>query len=292
MKNWLIVLTFFSLWISTMFNEEVQQALAYGVILSVGVLHGANDLTLIRITSFKKNKSLSFNKVLVYYVLTVLVILAVFFIYPALALFLFLVISSFHFGEQHLREKIKEESLLSKMAYFFYGLTILFMIFNFNINKTLPIFLEVTELPIPKSFFEITFVIAVIGLVITFTSLMLKKQIRVNLVEEIFQLLVLMLVFRVADLLWAFSIYFVLWHSIPSLKDQIEVLHGKAEVKGIKKYLKSSWIYWLSSLIGLVVLYFIFKDDSEFFVSILIYFLAAITFPHVIVMSRLEKVKN
>lgn len=290
MKNWLIVLTFFGLWISTMFNSEIQQYLAYGLILSVGVLHGANDITLIKYTSLYGPKKLSINKLLGYYVLTVVLIIGIFTLYPPLALGLFILISSYHFGEQHLKSVVQNNSLLTNGFYFFYGMIILFMIFNFNMNKTIPIVEEVAGFLIPEFVFKYVLIIAVMGLTVFYLVLTYQKRIRLNIVKEIFYLLILMILFRVADLLWGFAIYFVLWHSIPSLKDQIEVLYGdKESVLGLTKYLKASWMYWLISLLGLALLYFFFGNDSEFFVTVLIYFLAAITFPHVIVMSRLEK---
>ena len=290
MKNWLIVLTFFGLWISTMFNSEIQQYLAYGLILSVGVLHGANDITLIKFTSLYDSKKLSINKILGYYMLTVVLIIGIFTLYPPLALGLFILISSYHFGEQHLKGVVLKDGLISKGFYFFYGLTILFMIFNFNLNKTAIIVQEVTGFLVPEFVFKYVLILGLIGLTVFYLVLAYQKRVQLNIFSEVFHLLILMIVFRVADLLWGFAIYFVLWHSIPSLKDQIEVLYGdKESVLGLKKYLKASWIYWLISLSGLALLYFFFKNDSEFFVTILIYFLAAITFPHVIVMSRLEK---
>lgn len=290
MKNWLIVLTFFSLWISTMFSVEIQQYLAYTLILTVGVLHGANDLTIIRFTTNQSSKGLSVKRVLVYYVLTVVSIIGVFTLYAPLALGMFLLISSYHFGEQHLNGAIDKTSAFSGIFYFFYGLTILFMIFNFNLDKTIPIIEEVTNLTIPEFIFRYVLIAALVGMVATYLFLAFKKRIQIQVLLEVFYLLVLMIVFRVADLLWAFAIYFVLWHSIPSLKDQIAVLYGpKQSFFGVKKYLQASWVYWLVSLSGLAILYFIFRDNSEFFVTILIYFLAAITFPHVIVMSRLNK---
>ncbi|MBT8186759.1 MAG: hypothetical protein HKP38_00660, partial [Croceitalea sp.] len=48
------------------------------------------------------------------------------------------------------------------------------------------------------------------------------------------------------------------------------------------------WLYWLISVVGLGILLLVFGENHQFFISILLYFLAAITFPHVIVMSRLK----
>ena len=47
MKNWIIVGTFFCLWLATYFSEGIQAVLAFGSIATVGLLHGANDINII-----------------------------------------------------------------------------------------------------------------------------------------------------------------------------------------------------------------------------------------------------
>ena len=117
----------------------------------------------------------------------------------------------------------------------------------------------------------------------------IRGEIRVNMFKELFFLLVFFIVFKTASLLWAFSIYFVIWHSIPSLMDQTKYLYGQVSRNSILAYFKTSFIYWLASMVGLGVLYYLFHDRQGLFLSIMIYFLAAITFPHVIVMNRLNR---
>lgn len=271
-----------------MFNGLVQTYLAYGLILTFGILHGANDISVIQYSTAKYGVDVQFSKVLGYYVLTVLAILLIFFIFPPLALLLFIVLSGYHFGEQHFKNQVKKKTLKTTLLYLFYGLTILFMIFYFNLNKVKLIFIDLTQIEFGDSFFKYT----LIGVLFLFLSLLsyltVKKEITVNFIEEIFYVLALLVVFVTADLLWGFCIYFILWHSLPSLRDQIEVLYGKASKIEFVKYIRSSWLYWLVSITGLGVLYIIFRDNTTYLTSILIYFLAAITFPHVIVMSRLE----
>jgi hypothetical protein len=54
-ENIMVFFTFFLFWISIQFGREVEDFLAYIMVISVGVLHGANDL-LILSTKEKKNK--------------------------------------------------------------------------------------------------------------------------------------------------------------------------------------------------------------------------------------------
>ena len=66
------VSTVFALWISVYFSSIIEDILGYILILSVGILHGANDIKLIRKT-LKKDKILSFKQVLRNYILMVLI---------------------------------------------------------------------------------------------------------------------------------------------------------------------------------------------------------------------------
>ena len=289
MKNWIIVATFFCLWISTMFNSEIQTYLAYGLILTFGVLHGANDLQLIRIKSKKKGLAINFHRALGYYVLTILIILGIFFSYPPLALLLFILLSGYHFGEQHFKNSVTASLLLGRLLYLFYGLTILFMIFYFNIDKVILIFKDIIGLELTSTLFGAILIVVAAFFLGCLLYLEIKKKLKVNIIEELFYIVVLLIVFKTAGLLWGFCIYFILWHSIPSLADQMKFLYGNASKKEFLRYLKASWLYWMISIIGLFSLYAVFKDNTVYLTSILIYFLAAITFPHVIVMSRLEK---
>ena len=106
--------------------------------------------------------------------------------------------------------------------------------------------------------------------------------------QELFLILLFALLFKMAALLWAFAIYFIVWHSVPSLIDQIRMLYGEANKINVIKYVKSSFMYWLISLIGLVLLYFATTYFKISFITIFFAFLAAITVPHVIVMYFLN----
>jgi Brp/Blh family beta-carotene 15,15'-monooxygenase len=272
-----------------MFNGLVQVSMAYVLILTVGVLHGANDINIIRYAASNKGLKIRFSRVLAYYIATVLAILAIFAVYPTLALIMFIVISGYHFGEQHLKACVKKQSGLMRLLYLSYGLTILFMVFFLNLNKVISIFMDLTPFYYTSAFFGYLLISAASLMVIMAGLGQRMGILRVNIIKELFYFAVLYVLFNTADLLWGFAIYFILWHSLPSLKDQIIFLYGKANKEGLVQYLKSSWLYWGMSLFGLLVLFLVFRNNTEFLTSILIYFLAAITFPHVIVMSRLEQ---
>lgn len=112
-----------------------------------------------------------------------------------------------------------------------------------------------------------------------------------SVLRELGLLLILGIVFKASSLIWGFTIYFILWHSIPSLLDQITFIFGDLEKKSIFKYAIAALPYWLISLIGISVLFLIFKNEKHFY-SLFFAFIAAVTFPHAIVMLKMFTKKS
>ncbi len=283
----MIVVTFFFLWVTVFFDVKVEALLGYFLIFTFGIFHGSNDLKLIqKSTSYSKGSF--FLRALGSY-LAVVILTALFFSFiPSIALLFFVVASSYHFGEQHWAV-FRVNSILTTAFYTFYGLVIFFLLFYVNQEEVTPIIEKITGVVMKDQYYLYTLITSFIGFLGIYFWWAYKKIIQVNFVKELFFLLVFFVVFKTASLLWAFSIYFVVWHSIPSLKDQIQFLYGAVNKSTFLQYLKTSFLYWLVSMVGLGVLYYFFQDKEGLFLSIMIYFLAAITFPHVIVMTRLNR---
>jgi Brp/Blh family beta-carotene 15,15'-monooxygenase len=262
--------------------------MAYGLILTFGVLHGANDITLILKLKKESADKQGFKIILLYYILTVFSILLIFVLYPPLALLLFILFSGYHFGEQHFGNKMTSSAPAASIIYLSYGLTILFMIFLIKVDEVSIIIEDVSSLVLSKQLFTAILAGSLLIFMVSLLFFWYTKQLKVRVYEELFYLLIFYVIFNTASLIWGFCIYFILWHSIPSLFDQMKYLYGDASKSTFKSYLKSSWLYWLVSVIGLALLFFFFGGNHQFFISILLYFLAAITFPHVLVMSRLK----
>ncbi len=283
----MIVATVFSLWFSVYFDEYTEAAIAYTLIMSFGVLHGANDIRLIQSINLNYSKSV-FCKIVLIYVSVVLSILILFYLFPILALSLFILVSGYHFGEQHWSQSVVVHSFWNILFYSLYGLFILFMLFNIKSEQVVPILEDVMQISMPLAFFDYSILFLGLGLLAIGSYYFLNKRVKRNLLEELFVLVVFFIIFKTASLLWGFCIYFIIWHSIPSLKDQMDYLYGESNWKTFGRYVKDSLLYWILSIIGLLALLWFLNGSSENMITILIYFLAAITFPHVIVMSRLE----
>jgi len=274
------LLTLFSV-IFSFFGSDYSQNLISAIgILTFGILHGANDLKILS----KKNpqKDISFKSLLfIAYLGVVLLGILIFYFIPALALLSFVAVSSYHFGEQHWQQRLGFKKQ-SSLFYFIYGAFLFFTLFYFHQS-------EVNEVVFQISSFELPTHLFFWGLVVSSSSvlyIMLKTFSDLKcLFQEIFLILLFTLLFYKGSLLFGFGIYFVLWHSLPSLKSQVKFLYPGHNANPYKKYIQSAFLYWVLALIGLGGFYFFTSLPEQQFLAVFFSFLAAITFPHVVVMG-------
>ena len=100
--------------------------------------------------------------------------------------------------------------------------------------------------------------------------------------KEILYLLVLFVFFWAAPLIIAFAVYFIVWHSVPSIKDQVAYLYGTTNLSTTGSYLKKSILFWAISLLFLLGIYYFYKD-SQLFDAVLFAILFVVTVPHTLV---------
>lgn len=290
--NFSIVASFLGLWINSFIEEQTQIIIGFFLIFTFGILHGANDLQLIDKT-LSKFKANSFNKILLYYISMVVFGALLFLFIPALALLLFIVISGYHFGEQHWQKELMGNTKkINLLFHLFYGLLILNLLFIFHINEVQRIISDISKINITTDTIFIFFYFSLIGfLILCLIKYSKSKEIKKTVIQEVLFLFVFAIIFKTSTLIWGFTIYFILWHSIPSIIDQINFLYGSISFENFKKYFKSAFYYWIISLVGILLLYLIFRNEY-FFDALFFSFLAAITFPHVWVIVNMFKTKK
>ena len=206
---------------------------------------------------------------------------------------LFVLFSAYHFGEQHWDHRFSKLNAFRKsIFYFFYGMFVLYMLFAFNTNEVKLSSFEITGLEITNLNTKI--MLFILGgfiscvLIIEFLSKRLAIEV---ILKELFTLAVLAIIFSSSSLIWGFSIYFILWHSIPSLIEQISYIYGDVKTTSALNYGKAALPYWIISLIGMVILYAIFSSEKQFY-SLFFAFIAAVTFPHAFVMLKMFSKKK
>lgn len=287
--NVIIVLSFLCLWIESYFSAKLQLIVGFIFIFTFGIFHGANDLLLIQKINLL-NKSFSYLKILLFYVFFVLIGAGFFYILPALALFLFVIISGYHFGEQQWQFlDILKIKYLQYVFQLIYGVFILLLLFNFNKEEVQNVIFTICQYAIPLQFFVTALII--VGCILAMMLLYLfiiEQAIQKQIILEIFYLLMFTIIFMTSTLIWSFAIYFILWHSLPSIVDQTVFLFNDVNKNSFKLYFKSAFLYWIASLIGIAILYLVFKDE-KIFNALFFSFLAVITFPHVFVILKMFK---
>ena len=290
--NFSIVSSFLGLWITTHVPVGFELILGFILIFTFGMIHGSNDLLIVNKILKNINHYSKFT-LLTAYLLIVSIAIIIFYLAPTLAMILFILFSAYHFGEQHWDHRFSKTNTILKSAFYFcYGMFILFMLFIFNDTGVKLIVSEITGYEMTNLHSQIVLAIlgSFIGLVLIIEFITKRLSITVIL-KELFTLAVLAIIFSSSSLIWGFSIYFILWHSIPSLIEQITFIYGDVKTDSTLKYCKAALPYWIISLVGMVILYAIFSSEKQFY-SLFFAFIAAVTFPHAFVMLNMFSKKK
>ena len=148
--------------------------------------------------------------------------------------------------------------------------------------------LNLTGVLIPKKLIYgmIIFSASVLGLLYSY-HLIRKTTSKIHIIQELFYLFLLYLVFKTTSLTLGFAIYFVLWHSIPSIIDQTKYLSSSHFKQSLISYVKTALVYWIISILSLLIAYIYLSENH--FNSIIFLVLFAVTAPHVWVMYRMRE---
>tara|TARA_B100000674_G_scaffold461846_1_gene441339 strand:- start:13 stop:897 length:885 start_codon:yes stop_codon:yes gene_type:complete len=263
-----------------------QDILGFLLILSIGVIHGANDLLIIKKYTRKDSlKSQIFY--FLYYLGLVFLGFAFFYVFPSIALLSFVLVSIYHFGEQHweansqITNTLKGRKLLPIILH---GLTFFLIIFINNIDLVNGVLASFNIIFLDHFILQTTFIIL---FSIYMLMLLSFKFFRGYFLSEFLFFLLLYLLTMNSTLIYSFSIYFIFFHSILSIKDQVNYIYEDDKSQYIKKYIVNALPYFFLALIFLVGFYSFVDLESINILSIIFTFLAAITFPHVIVIEKM-----
>jgi Brp/Blh family beta-carotene 15,15'-monooxygenase len=250
-------------------------------VLTLGILHGANDLSLLQSIRFMRTKSQRF----LVYIATVLLFSLILYHFPMTALLFFVLFSCYHFGEQQWTHRFQSKTNSPQFFYFVYGAFLFSMLFWSHAEQTQFIIKELSDLHIAPILFQyMTYTsvcLCVLYLLLQFSAA------KTLIIDVLLQSALLMLLFWTTNLIVSFGTYFIIWHSWPSLQDQTRTLYNKPNA--YFEYLKDAFPYWIISILGLS-LFFIYNEQIGLNPMALFFaFLAAITFPHVLVIFGLHQ---
>ena len=263
-----------------------QDIFGFLLILSIGVIHGANDLLIIKKYT-RKDSLKSQITYFLYYLGLVFLGFLFFYAFPSIALLSFVLVSIYHFGEQHWESNLVNTNLNKVKKIFpiiFHGLTFFLVIFINNIDAVNDVLTSFNT--IFFDYFVLQTLLVILFSIYMFILLSFELLRRYIIREFLFFLLFYFLTMN-STLIYGFSIYFIFFHSILSIKDQVSYIYEDDKPQYIKKYLINALPYFLLALFFLVGFYLFVDLESINIIPIIFTFLAAITFPHVIVIEKM-----
>jgi Brp/Blh family beta-carotene 15,15'-monooxygenase len=274
--------------LSYLLSANYQDMIGFALVLSVGLIHGANDLLIIKKNS-KFLSNYSHFRHFFKYIGVVFLGFAFFFLFPSFALIAFIIVSIYHFGEQHLEAIPKTRSLKNNHRFISivsHGIILFTIIFMNNINTVNNVFLS----------FKINFlnfntlnIILITASIVYISTLIINKHLTAFIFSEIMFFVLFYFLSLNSTLILSFSVYFIFFHSILSIKDQIKYIYGSNDSYNLKKYLLNSMPYFILAIVFLVLFYNYNEIDNSDLLPIIFTFLAAITFPHVIVIEKMYR---
>ncbi|WP_157111512.1 Brp/Blh family beta-carotene 15,15'-dioxygenase [Nonlabens spongiae] len=247
------------------------------LILSIGILHGSNDLVI-----YKKVTGVKWKYLIINYVLVGLLFFAAYFISPFICVLLFVLVSAYHFGEELYESDGLSFSWIHKLSL---GLLIFLMMFVLNAAEFDIVLFDLTGTE-NSSILLISLTIAS-GLLylIYLGATLLKKQVSVKVaVSQIINLAFMALLFYGLNLFTSFTVFFVFWHSLPSLSSQMKRLYK--ENKTWLKYVKDAAPIYMISLLGIAIGYVLTYNQTYFYHFALLIAII-VTVPHIIIIHKL-----
>ena len=275
-----------SIGLSYLLPAIYQDIFGFLLILSIGVIHGANDLLIIKKYT-RKDSLKSQISYFLYYLGLVLLGFLFFYVFPSIALLSFVLVSIYHFGEQHWESNsITNEMYKGKKIFLIilHGSTFFLIIFINNIDVVNDVLASFNTIFL--DYYVLQPLLIILFSIYMLMLLLLELYRRYFLGEFLFFLLLYLLTMN-STLIYGFSIYFIFFHSILSIKDQVSFIYDDDKSQYIKKYLINALPYFLLALFFLIGFYLFVDIESINILPIIFTFLAAITFPHVIVIEKM-----
>lgn len=264
-------------------NPSVCNTVCQLGIVFFGILHGINDiriLSLLKITGCKSK--LCFQIV---YLLLMIATLTAFTFFPLIMFTAFLFISAYHFGEQQFCGLNFPGNQLARFSFFIsYGSLILCMLFLSHLDELNTAFNQLTGYEV--SYVPIILIIISMAAVSNLLRIYLSCKPNINLLGELLLLLSIGSIFTYLDIVPAFAIYFLMWHSLPSIVTQIRFLYKLVAPWTFMKYVQTGIAYYFAALL-LSAIYFVFVEPN--IENAVVHLITAATIPHVITMYHLSK---
>ena len=261
-------------------------------IVVLGIPHGAADMLVANQTASMKKVGFSKLFFLVKYLFRLGIFAAMFWFFPVVANFLFILFAAYHFGETDLNN-YKTESFAGKLFVVSYGFMILGVILLSHFDDIMPLFYMFesgrANEPLINFISEYRYFILSILTVFFFASTFIyfSTSERASFHNDYFilQLAILLIILFYLPMVIGFTFYFVMWHSMLSLKNIVHYLNINSKLPN-SVIIKQLLLYSSLAIVGILI----FGYSGMMFVSsdgVMVYVfigLAVLTAPHMQIM--------
>ncbi len=273
--------------------QKIQYLLLGVLVLLIGLPHGATDFLLFRRLHGPVLGREKVFKFFFFYLVTVLGYLAVWFLFPIVAMAIFLIISAYHFGQSNWQSLPVTSWIRPVLNVAFGAFTIGgAVLWHWNEGQSI-VQQMIGDLPAwsDSTMAKIQWLILLFNVAILF-GIRLAGQIDSSLLlREVVKIGVLSFMFYYTPLLVGFTLYFTLWHSLSSLLDQVLFFRHQWPSFTLTNYYYQAAPYTLLAIFGLLGLLFgqsfLFPEAS--FLSLFLILIACMTLPHIILVEERYK---
>ena len=262
------------------------------VLVLAGIIHGASDYFIYKALGNRVDGNSTNKRFNLIYLLTIMIYAVFWYLFTEVAMVIFLCVSIFHFGQSNWNHyNLPKEKYLTYLVYIMWGayvtLTPLILHFNetiSNLSDILIIDWRASNMVKNILIYSLCFVNILLCLLLWFTN-------RINAhgcIIEILNIFILFVLFSVTPLLFGFAIYFTLWHSTYSTKDQIIILRSTVKDFSVQDYFKSLMSMSLITFVFLGGVYYVFINvlRVDFGWGMLFLFISLLTLPHAYVINK------
>ncbi len=255
------------------------------LILSIGISHGALDNMRgkkILLPMLKNKWYLLFYPC---YISLILIVIISWVSYPNLTLLLFLLVASYHFGEEDLSFFLKNKGILFNFISFLKGFLIITLSFHFNYETT-TLFFDYLMVPeenykfltkFKSILFSTNLILATLGIIYLFKSHIDR------LTSILFEILVVTLSFMHLPLIFSFTLYFCFLHSSKHIISLSRKLDPSNHKNGLKLFfIKAIPLTLLTAVTSILTIYFLGDNLNKNIIQIIFIGLASLTLPHII----------
>lgn len=265
--------------------------------LFIGLPHGAVDHRIyIEKTVRPTSDKIGMMAFLTSYLAMILFYGFAWYFLPTLSLLVFILLSCYHFGQSQLYYFFSNQSVVIRLLYGCWGLSVLSFIICWNWAESVALLTPIVPALAPTFASErvvnvmpyLPLLITTIPTVFLLSRLSYSKY-RSAVLWELFSLAIIGLASYWGGLIVGFSVYFGLWHSTKSLRSIIRSFKQNRPSYSLSHFYREALPFSIISIFGIVLMLVLSQYLTALIHPVMLFFIliSLLTLPHMVVLERI-----